>query len=199
VSTPAAPNPDELRATVRAARRALGEDERRSAQAAIVDRLLSLDELRRAVRVGWYLATDGEVDAGGAVDALRARGAQLWLPVVGPERSMRFAPWRHDTAMQPNRYGIDEPVLDDTTAVDADGLDAVVVPCVAVDERGHRVGFGAGYYDRALEGTSAARIGVAFELQVVAQLTPAPWDVPLDVVVTESRSVRPDADDPGRR
>lgn len=199
MSTPAAPSPDELRATARAARRALGRAERRSAQAAIAERLGSLDELRRAVRVGWYLATDGEVDPIGAVDTLRARGAQLWLPVVGAQRSMRFAPWHHDSAMRPNRYGIDEPVLDDTTAVGADELDAVVVPCVAVDESGHRVGFGAGYYDRALAGTGAVRIGVAFEVQVVAQLTPAPWDVPLDVVVTESRCVRPDADDPGRR
>lgn len=199
MSTPAAPSPDELRATIRAARRALGGAERRNAQAAIVDRLLSLDDLRRPGRVGWYQATDGEVDLSGAVDTLRARGAQLCLPVVGPERSMCFAPWHRDTPMRPNRYGIDEPVLDDTTAVGADELGAVVVPCVAVDERGHRVGFGAGYYDRCLQNTSAARIGVAFELQVVAQLTPAPWDVPLDVVVTESRCIRPDAHDPGRR
>jgi 5-formyltetrahydrofolate cyclo-ligase len=199
VCTPAAPSPDELRATVRAARRALGDAERRRAQAAIVDRLLSLDELRRAGRVGWYLATDGEVDPIGAVDALRARGTQLWLPVVGAERSMRFAPWHRDAAMRPNRYGSVAPAGADPRAEGADELDAVVVPCVAVDESGHRVGFGAGYYDRALAGTGAVRIGVAFELQVVAQLTPAPWDVPLDVVVTEARCVRPDAHDPGRR
>jgi 5-formyltetrahydrofolate cyclo-ligase len=199
VATPAPPTPDEVRATVRAARRALDGAERRAAEAAIVDRLLALDVLAHAGRVGWYLATDGEVDLGGAVDELRGRGVQLHLPVVGPQRSMRFAPWHRDTSMRPNRYGIDEPVHDDAAVVGADALDAVLVPCVAVDERGHRVGFGAGYYDRALEGTDAVRVGAVFELQVQDRLTPAPWDVPLDVVVTEARSLRPDADDPGRR
>ena len=72
------------------------------------------------------------------------------------------------------------------------------MPCVAVDPDGHRLGFGAGYYDRALAGAAAtARIGVAFEVQVVDRLEPAPWDVPLDVVVTEARTIRPDAHDPG--
>lgn len=199
MATPAPPTPDEVRATVRAARRALDGADRRAAEAAIVDRLLALDDLAHADRVGWYLATDGEVDLSGAVDELRGRGVQLCLPVVGPQRSMRFAPWHHDTEMRPNRYGIDEPAHDEAAVVGADALDAVVVPCVAVDERGHRVGFGAGYYDRALQGTSAVRVGVVFELQVQDRLTPAPWDVPLDLVVTEARSLRPDADDPGRR
>lgn len=199
MATPAPPTPDEVRATVRAARRALDGADRRAAETAIVDRLLALDVLAHAGRVAWYLATDGEVDLSGAVDELRGRGVQLYLPVVGPQRSMRFAPWHHDTPMRPNRYGIDEPSHDDAVVAGADVLDAVLVPCVAVDERGHRVGFGAGYYDRALEGTDALRIGAVFELQVQDQLTPAPWDVPLDVVVTEARSLRPDADDPGRR
>ena len=68
----------------------------------------------------------------------------------------------------------------------------VVVPCVAVDPSGNRLGFGAGYYDRALAGPSPViRLGVAFEVQVVDRIEPAPWDVPLDVVVTESRVIRP--------
>ncbi|MFN7150538.1 MAG: 5-formyltetrahydrofolate cyclo-ligase [Microthrixaceae bacterium] len=190
---------DDLRRRCREARRRLGPAERTGAEAQLVDRLLALDELSGAATVAWYLPTDGEVDLRGAVDVLRARGATLWLPVIGEARSMQFARWAPDTELVVNRYGIPEPASADGSRPAADTrraeeLDVVVVPCVAVDERGTRVGFGAGYYDRALGAVPIDRrphsIGVAFEAQVVGTLEPAPWDVPLDVVVTEARTMR---------
>lgn len=189
---------DELRHRCREARRRLGPPERADAEAGIVDRLLALDELRDPADVAWYLPTDGEVDLRGAVDALSARGTTLWLPVIGAARSMRFARWTPDTELALNRYGIPEPAPASSGPAEparrADELDVVIVPCVAVDDRGTRVGFGAGYYDRALGAAPVDRrpraIGVAFEVQVVDVLEPAPWDVPLDVVVTETRTVR---------
>jgi 5-formyltetrahydrofolate cyclo-ligase len=186
------------RRRARLARRALGDGERAVAEERICRSVESLQELSRAARVGWYLATDGEVDLDPAAGALRAEGTELWLPVGGPSRSMRFAAWTPTTPLVPNRYGIAEPVGSPDELVGPAELDAVVVPCVAVDLEGHRLGFGAGYYDRALADAAAtARIGVAFEVQVVDRLQPAPWDVPLDVVVTEARTIRPDAHDPG--
>jgi 5-formyltetrahydrofolate cyclo-ligase len=169
------------------------------AQADLCARLLALDELRGAPSVAWYLATDGEVDLGDAVDVLRSRGSTLWLPVIGEARSMQFARWAPETELVPNRFGIPEPVLPGGArhATDvrlADELDVVIVPCVAVDDGGTRLGFGAGYYDRALGAAPPDRrpltIGVAFDVQVVDALEPAPWDVPLDVIVTQSRTLR---------
>ncbi len=186
-----------LRATARAARVALDGAARDRAQAAIAARLVALPGLVAGTRLGWYLPTDGEVDLDAACAPLRARGVELLLPLVGPEHSLRFAPWHDDTPLQTNRYGIDEPAHSPDQSVTAGQLDAVVVPCVAVDPAGHRIGFGAGYYDRALAPSSARRIGVVFEVQVVDHLEPAPWDVPLDLVLTEARELRPDAHDPG--
>jgi 5-formyltetrahydrofolate cyclo-ligase len=187
-----------LRRSARHARRSLDDRARAAAEDLICDGLVSLEELSHPGRVGWYLATDGEVDLAAAARQLRSLGTELWLPVVGASRSMTFAAWAPGTALEPNRFGIAEPVHSPHDLVEAGALDAVVVPCVAVDPQGHRVGFGAGYYDRALAGASrTARIGVAFEVQVVDQLQPAPWDVPLDVVVSEARIIRPDANDPG--
>jgi 5-formyltetrahydrofolate cyclo-ligase len=187
----------ELRSISRRARRELPDPLRRRAQASIVERLLGLPELSSGRRVGWYLATDGEVDLSDAARALVARGVELHLPVVGPDTSMHFAAWDPALPLRANRFGIGEPVHDPEQAVHAADLDAVVVPCVAVDPHGHRLGFGAGYYDRALRGADARRIGVVFEVQVAARIEPAPWDVPLDVVLTEAREIRPDAHDPG--
>jgi 5-formyltetrahydrofolate cyclo-ligase len=186
-----------LRTTARAARAALRGTEREAAQASIADRLVALPGLVTGTRLGWYLPTDGEVDLATACAPLRDRGVELLLPVIGPERSLRFAPWQAATPLHANRYGIDEPVHSPDAAVTADELDAVVVPCVAVDPAGHRIGFGAGYYDRALASSSARRIGVVFEVQVVDHLEPAPWDVPLDLVLTEAQELRADAHDPG--
>lgn len=187
----------ELRRSARHARRELPDPLRRRAQEAIAARLLGLPGLSPGRRVGWYLATDGEVDLSGAVPQLVARGVGLHLPVVGPDTSMHFAAWDPELPLRANRFGIGEPVHDPGLELHAADLDAVVVPCVAVDPHGHRLGFGAGYYDRALQGADATRIGVVFEVQVATRIEPSPWDVPLDVVLTEEREIRPDAHDPG--
>lgn len=190
---------DVQRDEARAARRSLEPAERARAQTAICRLLCALAELDGGGRLGWYLPTDGEVDLEGAVATLRSGGWELLLPVVGPGRSMTFATWGPDVAVAPNQYGIPEPEHEPGDLVTATVLDAVVVPCVALDRAGHRLGFGAGYYDRALaDARRTVRIGVAFEVQVVPHVEPAPWDVPLDVVVTETGVHRLDAHDPGR-
>ncbi len=181
------PDLHELRRRARAARRAIDGEDRTRREGAIVSALVGLDELTGPVAVGWSLPTDGEVDLSGATEPLIERGVSLWLPVVGPDVSMRFARFTPGDRLVRNRYGIAEPA-DDAVRCDADALDVVVVPCVAVDLAGNRLGFGAGYYDRALAARgSATTVGAAFEAQVVAELDPDPWDVALDVVVTEER------------
>ena len=198
-----------LRALVRERRRALSGVARRAAEDAIASHLLGLEQLsggldqagRDAVEVGWYLATDGEVDLAGAVDELRDRGHRLWLPVVGPDTTMSFRRWEPHTTLTPNRFGIPEPVApaaDPTIELPAERaaeraaseLDVVIVPSVALDRAGNRVGFGAGYYDRALAGAATTTIGVGFAIQLVEVLTPQPWDVTLDLVVTDDGVVR---------
>ena len=131
------------RRRARLARQSIGADDRSAAEERICRSVVSLQELSRAARVGWYLGTDGEVDLGPAVGPLRSRGTELWLPVIGPSRSMRFAAWTPATPLVPNRYGIAEPVCSPDDMVSAAELDAVLVPSVAVDPDGHRLGFGA--------------------------------------------------------
>lgn len=189
---------NEIRDRARTARRDLEPSARRAAEASLTRHLLELDELEssadddRPRRMALYLSTDGEVDLSGAADEVAGRGWQVLLPVIGPARSMSFAPWSPGSPLVANRYGIPEPAHGVGDLVPAQELDVVVLPCVAVDRSGHRLGFGAGYYDRALaEAAATQRIGVAFEVQVVDRIDPAPWDVPLDVVVTEAGVIRP--------
>ncbi len=111
---------------------------------------------------------------------------------------MDFVPWEPGSVLEPNRYGIGEPKGDAVAVAD---LDAVVLPCVAIDDLGNRVGFGAGYYDRALgglrSGDDPARprlIGVAFDNQRCDAIAAQPWDVSVDVVVTDLVVLRPASD-----
>lgn len=189
---------DERRRRARALRRELTDRRRADAEDRIAGRLLGLDEMRGPGSVALSLPTDGEVDLHGVVAPLRERGWRLLLPVIGAARSMELVDWAPDTALEPNRFGVLEPAPGTGSVTPVDDVDVVVLPCVAVDERGNRLGFGAGYYDRLLEASAARalgvrplRVGAVFDVQMTDAIEPAPWDVPLDVVVTESRVLRP--------
>ncbi len=191
---------DGLRAELRGRRSALGVDERRRADSGLARLLVDLDELSGTGTLGTYLPTDGEIDPNLAVGPLRARGWRIALPVIGADRSMHFARWDDDAALVPNLFGIEEPAPP-LEAVAVDELDVVLVPCVAVDAEGNRLGFGAGFYDRAFarpdpgpDATTPPRravlVGVVHDVQLVERIEPDPWDVPMDLIVTGSSVVR---------
>ena len=186
---------------------------KRSAQ--VVELLHQLPELSRPAgqdgtgNLATYRALHEELDLGEAVHEWRRRNWTLHLPRIaadGPSpgaRTMDFVVWDPhdpDAGLLPNRFGIDEP---EGAPVPVTELDVVLVPCVAVDPTGTRVGFGAGYYDRALApGVATTRrptlIGVAFATQQLASIARETWDVPLDVVVTDASVIRPSGS-PGQR
>lgn len=137
------------------------------------------------------MPVDGEVDLRAVADRLRATGWRLALPVVGPNHTLAFHRWEPGGELRPNRYGTDEPVGSDP--VELEELDVVVVPAVGADRHGNRLGFGAGFYDRALSGRPEGLliVAVVFECQLVDRLEPRPWDVAVDAVLTERAVYRP--------
>ncbi len=188
-----------LRRELRGRRRALAPFRRRLANLAIVRHVLTLSAFRRARHVALYWPVDGEVDLLGLVTRARKHGKSLYLPVVGRDGSMVFAPWPATAGLRPNRYGIPEPAGMGRRSVPAARLDLVIVPMVGFDSSGNRLGMGAGYYDRALAGCRrrTVLVGTAFSCQWVEALPARHWDVPLDAVVTERGLVRHNASPPG--
>jgi 5-formyltetrahydrofolate cyclo-ligase len=182
-----------LRREMRSMRRGLSPRESARASAAIVERLVRLPAFRRARSVAGYWPVDGEPDVREALLVALARGAAALLPVLGGSHSrpMRFARWRPGWPLLRNRFGIPEPAVRARRFFTARGIDLVIAPLVAFDPSGHRLGLGGGYYDRTFApAIGRARpwapiIGVAYEHQRVPELEPAPWDVTLDMVVTE--------------
>lgn len=183
----------ELRRQARAARRSLAAGPRLDATLAVAHHLIHSAPFRNASTVAAYVAADSELDPGPFVGAARALGRRILLPVLGGWRRgrLRFLRTDEGDALRPNRYRILEPVRGQETAPAF--LDLVLVPLVAFDDAGNRLGMGAGHYDR----TFAYRrhrtiwrrpwlVGVAFDCQRSAGIAPQPWDVRLDAVVTET-------------
>lgn len=179
-----------------AGRAALTDDRRAEATATVIGLLEGV--LGGALgtgdgaRIAGYVAVRHELDLNGLHGRALDRGWALHLPRVTGEHSMGFSPWRPGDALVPNRWGIGEPT---TEPAGAEDLDVVLLPCVAVDRRGTRVGHGAGFYDRALAGVVGdprpALVGVAFATQLVEEIERRSWDVPLDLVVTEAGVITP--------
>mgnify|MGYP001817468535 CR=1 FL=1 len=189
------PDVGELRRRLREQRRGLDLDAQRRRADAVAARGFGVPEIAAARTVGTYLPDDGEVDPTPLTEKLDQRGAALHLPVVGGDDLLRFRSWDLRSALVEGRWGIavpDEPSETRST----DELDVVIVPLVAADPRGTRIGRGVGYYDRALahrlelDGRPLI-VGYAHHFQLVdATLPRQPWDVPLDVLVTEQRVLR---------
>lgn len=184
-----------LRSATRKARRALDVDERRHASATIAARLLALKDLTRAGTLAVFAATEEEPDIAAALPAFRARGVRLLLPrVIGDD--LELCGFAADDELVPGFRGLLEPT---GAAIAVGEVDAVVLPAVALDPHGHRLGRGGGHYDRLLArlDPDTLTVGVCFSCQVVPSVPRLAHDRPVDVVITErSVHVRPvDVDD----
>jgi 5-formyltetrahydrofolate cyclo-ligase len=143
------------------------------------------------VVVSGYWPMEGEMDPRALMADLAARGHALCLPVVqGRGRPLLFRAWRKGDAMIPGALGIPTPVPAAPPLTPA----LLLVPLLAFDREGFRLGHGAGYYDMTLAGLRAAgpvlAVGVAYAGQEVARVPRETHDQPLDWVVTEGEAIR---------
>ncbi len=147
-------------------------------------------------RIAIYLSRRNEVHTQKIIEAIWEQGKQCYLPVLAPDtpNSLHFLPYHADTPLQPNRFNILEPAWNVNTCLPAENLDLVFTPLVGFDAQCHRIGMGAGYYDRTFEFLNATPrpkhpllIGLAYEMQKVDEIFAQPWDVRLNGIVTEEK------------
>jgi 5-formyltetrahydrofolate cyclo-ligase len=181
-----------LRRDLRARRVALAPALRIAAAQGLATQLAQLPETLTDERIAGYWATGGELSLHVVLSRLLARGATFHLPIV-PERPapLTFAQWRTGDAIAPNRFGIPEPAPD-APRIAPDALELVFVPLLAFDRRGHRLGMGAGYYDRTFAFLATGErprepllVGVAYAFQEIERVEHEPHDVRLDFIATE--------------
>lgn len=177
-----------LRAEMRLRRAALRAAQVRRDSAAAQARLAQLPEWTAAGAVCCYLAAPGEIQTGWLLDDCRRQGRRICVPAFCRRRREYFPAWLlPDAALAPGYGGIAEP-CDPQWVAAGERVDLAVVPGLAFDPAGTRLGHGGGHYDRLLALSAlrgAFKAGLAFEMQVVKKLPGCPWDIPMDAVVTE--------------
>jgi 5-formyltetrahydrofolate cyclo-ligase len=183
---------DLLRERMRAVRSGITPAAREAASRAIVDRVAALPAWAGARTVALYPSTGSEVDTWELARLALATGKRVaWPRISTSGRAMEFACCAPAELLPGPARVLEAPPS--APALPIDLLDLVVVPGLAFDPAGRRLGRGRGHYDATLVRLrpDALRIGLCFEAQVVDRVPTEPHDAPLDVVVTESRLLAP--------
>ncbi|MBY6261432.1 5-formyltetrahydrofolate cyclo-ligase [Azospirillum sp. 412522] len=184
---------DAARREARARRDAIADRDRPVASAAVRDRIAELaggGHLPRGA-AGGYWPLGSELDARPALLHLKLLGHPVGLPVSGPRgTALIFRAWDPQAPMAAGRYGIQEPAEGHAVLRPS----VLLVPLLAFDRSGHRLGYGAGYYDRTLDGLraggAAIAVGVAFAVQEMPTVPVDGHDERLDWIVTERETLR---------
>lgn len=174
----------ELRGRLSAARSAIGPAEQAAAALALAEHLLCRDELGGARTVACYVSTGSEPGTGPLLDRLREADARVLLPVLLGDNDLDWA--EHDGALTRGRHGLWEPEGHRLGAHAIASADVVVVPALAVDRRGRRLGRGGGSYDRALARISplAWTVTPLYRGEVLDRVPAEPHDLRVHAAVT---------------
>ncbi|GHG81532.1 5-formyltetrahydrofolate cyclo-ligase [Streptomyces griseocarneus] len=164
-------------------------DDIAAAEAALGRRALELPELAGARTVAAYVSVGSEPGTRALLDALRARGVRVLLPVLLPDNDLDWALYRGADHLVRASKGLLEPDGERLGPDAVTGADAVLLPGLAVDGRGLRLGRGGGSYDRVLArlertGADPARVVLLYDDEVVARVPEEPHDHPVHAVVT---------------
>jgi len=189
-------NSTAIRDKIKAQRTALSPDDVADASIEISRRLWGLPTLARARRIACYFPVGNEVDCRFFISAAWERGRIVLLPVLyGSE--LKFSIYDSKTVFLRNRYDIPEPVTKTSHLADSQKIDVVLVPLVAFDATGNRIGMGGGYYDRSfrfmrhrMAWHRPTLVGLAYDFQKAPKIKARSWDIPLQFAVTEKTIYR---------
>ena len=174
----------DIRRKVKALRTMLSDMEKRSAAQEVFDRLEKTAAFLLADRILMYHSLPDELYTHEFLSKWAAR-KHFFLPRVNGV-DLEILPYE-ESRLELGSFHIEEPTGNNT--VDPSEIELVVVPAVAYDRKGNRLGRGKGFYDRLLKSTKATKIGVGYEFQLYDELPTEPHDVGMDMVITQKTTV----------
>lgn len=173
----------ELRQLIRAKKKEYGKAERDLLSAQIEEKLLADTAIKAANTILAYYSLPDEVGTHHLIDVLRQQGKKVLLPVIVGEGELDLIEYKGVDHMQTDSYGILEPIGEPFT--DYQHIDVAIIPGMAFDRDGNRMGRGKGFYDRLLPKlTDARKIGICFAFQLLEHIPTEAHDRPMDVVIT---------------
>ncbi len=168
-------------------RRSLGKKECLEKSKKIAERVLSMDEAKKAEHVSCYAGTGSEVKTLGLISGLLGMGKKVLVPVVCGKEMKMSSLLSLDELTEKNRFF--EPKRECLRLTSPKKIDLVIVPGTCFDCSGNRLGYGKGYYDRFLAGVNAPAIGLAFECQLAESVPFEEHDARMRFIATEKRLI----------
>ena len=172
-----------------AIREKLSSDFAKKCSVVIAERVLAIASVRSAKRICAYLPINNEVDTRKIIDDLLLRNQQVFLPKYFKYRDeyglAHFKDWK---TLEAGPHQILEPA--GSLEIDPDEIEVAILPGLAFDSEGVRLGYGKGIFDKLLGGSRAFKIGLAYDFQIVEKLPREKHDLVMDLVVTEKRIIK---------
>ena len=178
----------ELRRELASARKAWTKDYLAASDAEISARVLALPEWQQAACVFIYVSVRTEPDTRALIDAALKAGKRVAVPLCGAPGQMDAREIISLDELLPRAYGLLEP-SETAPVVAPEEFDLAVIPCVAADERGYRLGHGGGYYDRYIPQMSCPRVCLCRDRELLPEVPVEPTDAPMDMIITENRII----------
>ncbi len=166
-------------------RRAMSKDEAREKSSAAARAFTEWDIYKNSKQIMVYLPLGNETDTKDVVLAAFRDGKRLVLPVTDAKTGI-ITPciYEKDTKLIKGAFSVSEPAS--IVPADMSKTDVVLVPGIAFDKSGNRVGFGKGCYDRLLKDATAIKVGYCYDFQVCDEIPACEYDVKMDFLVTEN-------------
>ena len=175
---------EDIRRSVRASKTLLSDADKESAAASVFARLEELAAFMMADHILMYHSLPDELSTRNFLDKWGNR-KRFYLPRVNGV-NLEILPYDR-SHLHLGNFHIEEP--DGTETVSVDNMEMIIVPAVAYDTRGNRGGRGKGYYDRLLKTSKALKVGVGYDFQLIDEIESEEHDVPVDIVITQSRTI----------
>ena len=186
-----------IRKRIQAERAALDKNEQVTFSLEICQQILQGEVLSNAEHIAFYLPVRGEADPSYLQTFEALADKKFYLPILSATKQhhLEFALYNETTPMKMNRFKILEPDIKQSELLsDPKQLDAVIMPLVAIDNKGNRIGMGGGFYDRTFafrknEQCKPHLIGFAYDFQLIDKQTPQQWDIPTDSIALQSNYI----------
>ncbi len=180
-----------IRSRIESQRRSLASELVHSQSSKIISHLKDLPEYRAAKSIHCYVACRNEVNTHQLIKDTLQTGRRIIVPVTDlSTHTLLHAEIKTFDELKKGTFGILEPIRDRFQQFDISEVDLVIVPGVAFDLSGHRIGFGGGFYDGFLENLKTTKIALAYEFQIVDKIPTRAEDERVDVLVSEKSTYR---------
>jgi len=184
---------EDIRKKILSLRDSLTEEEMESKSELIQERLFNLPEFKKARTVLFYVSTRNEVKTEKMIKSALKQGKRIIVPITDvKERKLLFSELKDfDKELETGTFNILEPKKEFFRPVSQEDIDFIIVPGIAFDKDGDRIGYGMGFYDKFLSSLKkqVPTVGLAYEFQVVNDIPVHDKDVTVYKVITEKRII----------